>query len=717
MKASRTNAPRNPLRSTPRFWRPALVLFLLAPALAAARQVAASEDLAPAPGQAKVLREAVSLLGRNHYRKVSIDDGFSRQVLERYLEVLDPLRSFFLASDVAEFERSYGAALDEAVQKSDLAPAFAIYRRYRERLEEALRFQLQQVERGLDELELDGNETLELDRRDAPWPADRRAAEELWRKRFVDDVLRLRLADGDDAAIAETLAERYEGVLARARQTKSEDVLSLFANSVTYVYDPHTVYFAPRLAEDFDIAMSLSFEGIGALLGSDGVYARVERLIPGGPAELSGELEPLDRIRAVGQEEREFVDVVGWRIDDVVQLIRGPKGTRVRLSILRGEGDARPRTIELVRDQVKLEEQAARKELLTLEQDGRSARVGVIELPAFYEDFAGARRGDPEHKSSTRDVVKLLSELLADGAEGIVLDLRRNGGGSLEEAVNLTGLFIGPKPVVQVKDAAGKVVVLASSAERMYDGPLVVMVDRISASASEIVAGALQDYGRALVVGSRTFGKGTVQNAVRIGGAQLNLTQAKFYRVSGASTQLHGVAPDLALPDPFDEELIGESTERTALPYDRIAPARFTPDTALARALGELARLHAERAASDPDFVSVVERVRFQDESRDVHDLPLNEALRRAQLDESSARLLAIENARRRAHGQDPLADLAELAELDAESEDELDPLVEEAARIALDLGRLVRSPSFAADHPADGSRLVPPGSSASNDE
>lgn len=689
-------------RHAVRFWSPVLLLAAVAAASAgplalSAPSAPALGDLEPARGQSRILRETVALLEQGHLKKMELDDRFSEAVLERYLELLDRARSTFLAADVARFQERFGRALDEAADRGDLEPAFAVYNVFLERAREQGEFMVGLLETELAGLELDGDGTIEIDRSKAPWPASREEAEALWRKRFEDDVLRLRLADQDEEAVRKTLEKRYRGILTRISQTKSEDVLTVFANAITYVFDPHTVYFAPRLAENFGIEMSLSLEGIGALLGADGEYTQIQRLIPGGPAELSGELKPLDKITAVAQEGEEPTDVVGWRLDDVVQLIRGPKGTRVRLAIL-SEGQEKPRTIELVRDKVKLEEQAAKSYLLEPEEGG--PKVGVIDLPAFYEDFSGARRGDPDYKSSSRDVAELVTELVAQGAESIVLDLRGNGGGSLPEAVALTGLFIGKQPVVQVRSAKGRTESLVSPVDQLYDGPLVVMVDRLSASASEILAGAIQDYGRGLVVGTRTFGKGTVQNVVPVGGGQVNLTLAKFYRVSGASTQLRGVEPDIVLPDPWDEDEVGEDVERTALPYDTIEPARFRADRTIAAEVPELARTHAERAAADPDYRSQVRRIELGEELGAVTALPLNEAERRAWSEKREQLFLAIENERRAAHGEEPLADLDELADepAHADRDRDRDPVVEEAARIALDLGRRLKQVALASD-------------------
>ncbi len=472
----------------------------------------------------------------------------------------------------------------------------------------------------------------------------------------------MRLNGKDDARIVEDLTKRYSNRLKRTRQTQSEDAFQVYANALTSAYDPHTQYFSPRTSENFNINMSLSLQGIGAVLRSDDDYTTVVRLVPAGPADKSGLLQPEDRIVGVGQgRDGRIVDVVGWRLDDVVELIRGPKDSTVRLEVLRGKHDE-SRIVEIVRDTVKLEEQAAKKRLLTMDHNGSPRRIGVITVPAFYVDFKAMQRGDPEFKSTTRDVARLIEELKSEGAEGLIIDLRNNGGGSLAEANSLTGLFIKSGPTVQVKNASQRVNVYSDSDGKVaWDGPLAVLVNRLSASASEIFAGAIQDYGRGVIIGNQTFGKGTVQTLIPLNRGQLKMTQAKFYRISGKSTQHQGVIPDIEFPELLDPNEIGESALDDALPWDVIYPVRFPRSTRVSDAAPALNRKHQQRVAHDPDFKYLYALAEFNRAQRERKVISLNEETRRQQKAADDAARLAIENELRRAKGQPILTSLDEL--------------------------------------------------------
>ena len=470
-------------------------------------------------------------------------------------------------------------------------------------------------------------------------------------------------------------------------------------------YDPHTEYFPPRKAENFDIEMSLSLEGIGALLESFGEYTRISRLIPGGPAQKDGRLKPLDRLVGIAQGANgQFTNVVGWRLDDVVQLVRGKKGSMVRLEVLPADQSkgGTTRVIEIVREKVKLEEQSAQSKILEFERDGKTRKVGYIQLPAFYIDFDAARRGDKDFKSSSRDVGKLLDDFKKEKVDGVVMDLRDNGGGSLYEARQVTGLFMPYRAVVQVRDVQEKTEPqFAGRLQAKYDGPLVVMTNRLSASASEILAGAIQDYGRGIVVGTQTFGKGTVQNLTPLEEGQIKLTQAKFYRVTGASTQERGVYPDIAFPSSHDVEEIGESSLDKPLPYSEIAPApRYFKSPKLGRYLPKLREMHEKRVTSDPDFQFLTEVFEHALAARDRTLISLNESKREAYGDEVEAKRLAIENRRRVAQGKQPVESIDALDKIEAEEEkddkDDVDAFAREAAQIVLDYtelaGRQVRT-------------------------
>ena len=470
------------------------------------------------------------------------------------------------------------------------------------------------------------------------------------------------LAEKAPEEIPETLERRYQSQLKRLGQYNAQDVFQIYANTLAEQYDPHTNYFSPRRAENFDINMSLSFEGIGAILQIDDEYAKVTRLVPAGPADKQGGLRPSDLIMGVGQGETGPIeDVIGWRLDEIVDLIRGPRDTTVRLEVIpdKGKADQR-RVVPIRRNEVKLEEQAAQKQIIEFtDEDGQAHSVGVIDIPAFYIDFEAYRQGDKFYRSTTRDVKKLVDELVSDGVEGIVIDLRDNGGGSLQEANQLTGLFIEYGPTVQIRSAESRVWRDGKRRRsQYYEGPLAVMINRLSASASEIFAGAIQDYGRGIIVGEQSFGKGTVQSLVPLQEGQLKITESKFYRVSGGSTQHRGVVPDINYPSLFDPEKIGESALDNALAWDQIAPTRFNRYNNYDSIIPTLASLHNARAANDPDYQFLQDQVDLAQGARAISVLPLQQSGRIAMRDEQEALALAIENKRRLSKGLEPLETL-----------------------------------------------------------
>lgn len=679
----RRRGPALPLRGL----RPHLfwALLLGLPVLAQqAAQAPALELSPPTAVEREVAQQLVQLSSRMHYGKVVLDDALSARLLERYLDTLDPSRAFLLASDVAEFQ-GLRTELDDDLRKGAVEPAYRIFERFQERRLARLADQVTAVERDLPGLRFDGDETLELDRTKLPWPASEAELDALWRGLLTNDVLELRLAGRSEAEQREILTRRYRSQLERAQRIRGTDVFELFLNAYTSLLDPHSEYFAPRQAQDFDISMSLSLQGIGALIGSDGTYPRVDQIIPGGPADRGGELRATDRITGVAQgDEGEMVDVRGWRTDEVVQLIRGKKDTIVRLEILPGDGpeSAATHVVRLVRDEVRLEDQAAKSRVITVSREGRDYAVGVIELPAFYLDFKAYNAKDPDYRSATRDVARLVQELAAQHVDGLVVDLRDNGGGSLLEAQDLAGLFLGRGPVVQIRNAAGQVEVLRGDQPALYQGPLAVLVNRLSASASEIFAAAVQDRGRGPILGGRTFGKGTVQQVVPLEEGQLKLTEAKFYRVSGGSTQHRGVLPDVPLPETYDDDVIGESALDDALPWDSIEAAQPAPPAGLAALSSELLRRHEARTATDPDFRRAAELLAFQEEQRKQTRISLNEAVRRQQRDDLEARRRAIDARWRAARGEAPAT--TDAAEEEAAAEREaarrmLDPHKKEA--------------------------------------
>lgn len=629
------------------------------------------ETLAPMEEHARTSINVIEQLTRHHYVRQRLDDELSSEILDRYVEMLDPQRSYFVASDIAAFE-PYRYLLDDALRQGNLEPAFEIFNRYQKRLEERLTFTLEKIEAGLDQLDFDTDATLEVDRAKSPWVEDRAAMDDLWTRRLKANVLSMKLNDRELDDIATTLERRYRNRLVRAAQTNSEDAFQVFMNSVAMSFDPHTQYFSPRTSENFNINMSLSLEGIGAVLRTEDEYTSVVRLVPAGPADKSALLRPSDRIVGVAQDDEEMVDVIGWRLDDVVDLIRGPAGTTVRLDVVGADAGpgAQPREISLVREAVKLEEQSAQRRVIEIERNGRQHKVGVIEIPTFYIDFKALQAGDPEYKSTTRDVRRLIAELEKEEVDGIIVDLRNNGGGSLQEASALTGLFIKAGPTVQVRSASGRVDLFNDEGgEVAWEGPLAVLVNRLSASASEIFAGAIQDYQRGLVIGGQTFGKGTVQTLIPLNRGQLKLTQAKFYRVSGQSTQHQGIIPDIEFPELYDQERIGESTLTDALPWDVIRPTRFRREQSLAPMISMLDVRHQSRIEHDPEFAYLNDLVsRNRQQAARTH-ISLNEAQRRQEKAEDEAWRVDLENRRRIARGKEPIEDMEQLRQLTAAGE------------------------------------------------
>ena len=666
--------------------------------------------LSPEPSQAETMREMIEVLEARHYAKKRYDDALSANHLQTYIDNLDPQRMFFSAADIARFQR-WETTLDDLGRDGDLSPAFAIFNRYEEAMTARLEKILDDLPATVDGFDFTREEYLPLADEEIPWAETETELDDRWRKRLKSQVLSLKLADKPLDEIGETLERRYRNRLKRIAQYNSQDVFQVYANSLTELYDPHTSYFSPRRAENFDINMSLSFDGIGAVLQADDEFTKVVRLVPAGPAEKQGELHPSDLIVGVGQGEAgELKDVIGWRLDEVVDLIRGPRGTTVRLEVMPGRGktDAR-RVIAIQRNQVKLEEQAARGELIDIEDaNGRSRSIGVIDIPAFYIDFAALRRGDPNYKSTTRDVARIIEELEEQGAEGLVIDLRNNGGGSLQEANELTGLFIEYGPTVQIRSAERRV--WRDGKRRrsaFYDGPVAVLMNRLSASASEIFAGALQDYGRALVVGDRSFGKGTVQTLLDLPEGQLKVTESKFYRISGDSTQHRGVVPDITFPSLFDHEEIGESSLDNALNWDQISPVRHEEYDRFNGLLPTLARKHQDRVMSDPDYVYLLDQVEMARKTRNMKQLPLSEAERRAMRDEQEAMALEIENKRRVAKGLEPLDSLLDERDEDdalvqAASEDGTSTDADAAAATGADADDDAATDSVAASEPEE---------------
>ncbi|SEQ32977.1 MULTISPECIES: carboxy terminal-processing peptidase [Pseudomonas] len=654
------------------------------------------DGLKPDRDQVVASLNVVELLKRHHYSKPPLNDERSIKIYDSYLKMLDPNRLYFNAADIAEFD-AWRTRFDDLLKQGDLNPGFTIYKRYLDRVKERLDYTLGLLDKGIPQLNFAADETFDVNREKAPWPTNTAALDDLWHKKLKDEVLRLKLGGKDDAAIKEQLQKRYRNQLARLKQTRSEDIFQAYINAFAQTYDPHTQYLSPESAENFDINMSLSLEGIGAVLQSDNDYVQIIRLVPAGPADKSKQLAPADKIVGVAQgKDGEMVDVVGWRLDEVVKKIRGAKGSVVRLEVIPSSNppnDQTTKVVSITREAVKLEEQAAQKHIIDVPHNGKTYKLGVVDVPAFYLDFKAYRAGDPNYKSTTRDVRKLIGELKNEKVDGIVIDLRNNGGGSLQEATELTGLFIDQGPTVLVRNSDGKVDVLADDeGDAFYTGPMTVLVNRLSASASEIFAGAMQDYHRALIVGGQTFGKGTVQTIQPLNHGELKLTLAKFYRVSGQSTQHQGVIPDISYPDIVDNKEIGESALPNSMPWDTIRPVLEVENNPFKPYLPELINRHDTRTKTNPDFVFARERLQFaQDVMKDT-TVSLNEQKRRAEQDALDKRQLAIENERRVAKGEEPLKELKKVdddaiaaANNDEKTKPQDDAYLMESGQILLD--------------------------------
>lgn len=691
-----------------------LSLLLALPADTQAKQEtqATPAVLETTPRHRQAARLVTRFVEQYHYARLPVDDSLSAAVLRTYIDSLDPNKHYFLESDIVYFNR-YRTTLDNTVKSGDMEPVFDIFRLYRLRAQQNLGFAISLLDT---EPDFTVDEEYEFNREKLDWITTPAEMQELWRKRVKNDALSLVLADRSWEDVADVLRKRYQRVLDRTNGLDSDAVFENFMNAFARTLDPHSSYLSPRQSEEYRIQMSLSYQGVGASLQLNDDLVTVLNIIPGGPAAIDGRIRPNDRITAVGQgAEGELVDVVGWQLDDVVQLIRGKQGTVVRLQIL--PADATPgspeRVVDLVRDKIKLEEQAARSEVIEVDRDGRTDRIGVISIPSFYQDFDARSRGDKEFVSTTRDVQRLITELEQEGISGLVLDLRGNGGGHLTEATSLTALFIDKGPVVQIRDTNGRIEVLEDAASKpAYSGPLVVMVDRFSASASEIFAAAIQDYRRGVVIGQQTFGKGTVQNLLPLdqyagrgnpepGLGQLTLTVAKFYRVTGDSTQNRGVLPDITLPSAVDPSVVGESSRERALPWDKIASTRYQAREPLDLAIDVLGQYKRQRLDTDPDLLHLLDDIRATETLRSRTSVSLNLDARIAEREEQRASQLARENQRRGALGLEPLASLEEL-----ESAEQSDVLLQTAASLATELSRvnggaaaaLTRSSPAAAD-------------------
>ncbi|GGE88294.1 carboxy terminal-processing peptidase [Pseudoalteromonas gelatinilytica] len=620
-------------------------------------------------------KRVTNLFTRAHYKPIKFNDELSEQIFDRYIESLDYNKSVFLASDIASFEQ-YKDQFDNALSTGKLGFAFDIFNLSLKRRFERYDYSLSLLE---NEMKFDNEDEYVFDREDADWATSQAELDELWRQRVKYDALRLKMTGKDWQGIKEVLTKRYHNAQKRLVQTNSEDAFQIVMNSFARSIEAHTSYLSPRRAEQFKMDMDLELEGIGAVLSYDEDYTVIRSLVPGGPADKSEQIKADDRIIGVAQEGEDFVDVIGWRLDDVVDLIKGPKGTKVRLQYLKGaDAHGTPKVVEITRDKIRLEDRAAKSEVFEAKYSDLTSKIGVIEIPGFYNNLS-------------QDVKVEIAKLKEAKVDGIIIDLRQNGGGSLYEATQLSGLFIDQGPVVQIHTLNNRI---EEQKDRdgvtFYDGPLTVLVDRYSASASEIFAAAMQDYGRAIVIGEQTFGKGTVQQHKPLGRAydlydhplgSVQYTIAKFYRINGGSTQHKGVIPDVSFPSAIDPSEWGESQQDNALPWDSIIRAKYNSVDNLKPAIAYVNKLHDARIAGEPEFGYVFDDIKRYQEEKDRKTISLVEATRLKEKDEGEERALERANERLVRLGEKPVEKLDDLPD----SLDELDPFLEEAALITQD--------------------------------
>ncbi len=614
--------------------------------------VADTTTLRSKPVYGKEAKVITYILDNNHYRKIKLNDSLSSVILDEYIKSLDNNKTYFTTTDLQQFEK-YRTKMDDLIRAENVEVAYLIYNAFRKRFDERMNYIMTQLVN--QQFDYSAEEYYETDRDKEPWCKSDAELNEVWRRAIKSQALSLKLAGKAQPDIEKTLKERYERFAKSIKQFNSEDVFSMYMNAVTESYDPHTNYLSPKAADLFKQQMSLSLEGIGARLQTENDYTKVAEIITGGPAEKSDLIHVSDRIIGVGQgASGEVVDVIGWRIDEVVKLIKGPKGTTVRLQILPAETgiNGPSKIITIVRDKIKLEDQQAKKSVIHYQKGGKDQKLGVITLPTFYMDFEAYQKGDPNYTSTTRDVQKLVKELQAENVAGIVLDLRNNGGGSLTEAIDLTGLFIKDGPVVQVKNSANKIETLTDdNPSLVYNGPLVVLTNRFSASASEIFAGAIQDYHRGVIVGESSYGKGTVQTVINLNRfindpnnqvGELKITFQKFYRVTGSSTQHKGVTPDIKFPTPLSPEQFGESSSPSALPWDEIRGTLYQKTPMVNdKVISNLTKSYEERLKSDASLQRFVSETQETSKSYKETKVSLNEVTRKREMEEAEKKKAA----------------------------------------------------------------------------
>ena len=669
-----------------------IIMSFLSSSLLSAQNIT-EQAIQPEKKHEKIGALVERFIERSHYNHTKVDDKLSSLIFSKFIESLDENRSYFTQDEINAFE-IYRFKIDDMLGSDAIDPIYDIFNTYRKRASERMEFALALLEK---EPDFTLQESFKFDRSDIDWPSTSVELDEIWRKRVKNDALSLILNDKTWDEAKEILTKRYERFSKQLNQINSDDIFETFMNSAVHSLDPHSSYFSPRNSEEYQIQMSLSYFGIGASLSIEDDYVSIVNIIPGGPAAIDGRLKPKDRITGISQgEDKSMTDVIGWRLDDVVRLIRGPENTVVKLQIL--PGDSNPgeteNIIELTREQIKLEESAAKSKIIETQREQEKFKIGVIDIPSFYRDFRALKSGDEEFTSTTSDVKRLLSNLENDNIDALVIDLRNNGGGHLTEATALTGLFIDNGPVVQLRNANGRISRLDDPdpvPRSAYNGPLIVLVNRYSASASEIFAAAIQDYERGIVVGQQTYGKGTVQNLYALDQyvrrnqdelGQLTLTIGKYYRVTGESTQNRGVIPDIELPSYIDIDNTGESSRDTALPWDKIKPSRYKKNKSMEDPINQLRELHTERRKTDPELIFLLKDIEESFLYRKQTTVSLNLNKRISEREEREERKEVIDNLRVKANNND---------ETQEESEDR-DINLNETAAIATDLVKLYYS-------------------------
>ena len=636
--------------------------------------------------------EVFNKLSKEHYIQ-EIEGDFNYNYIDYLINELDDDKRYFTKLEVNYFLNT-SKSFSSSEHAFDLESAYKIINLYFNRLIELSEFQLELIQKN--DFDFNGSDTLDIYSEDNEWKPSKISLKNLWKQITKNDILTSKLADGSDAEAIENIKKRYANRIRRINQRKNQDIFSIAMNSLTSQFDPHSTYFSPRSAEDFELNMSLKLEGIGALLTTEDDYAKIVSLVPGGPAEKSGQIDPEDKITRIKQEDSdEFEDVIGWRVDEVVDLIRGKSGTSLDIEFIPfdSEDNSNRKIVNLIREEIKLEDRAAKSRVHSLRVIDEEYKIGIIDLPTFYIDFNAYKNRDPNYKSSSNDVKNILKEFNNSGVDGVIIDLRGNSGGALIEANKLTGLFVSSGATVQVKENSGRIGSWGDYyARQEWKKPILVLVDRYSASASEIFAGAIQDYKRGLVVGHRTFGKGTVQAIESLTSGQIKITESKFYRVTGESTQNRGVIPDIQLPSSWDIESTGESSLHLSLPWDTIPAVRYRAFKIDSDIVDAVKKSHLNRLDESPNLEYIQNLRTRYDLAKNKKELSLNINNRKLEKEERKDWILSNENNRRENLGLEVFADYSSMEEFDKQKKEEdvdidleNDYLLEEATNIIAD--------------------------------